>query len=91
MCCRTFLGVAAAVAGPAPVAAQALVDSQLLAFDPAALAEEGHRDPDAVIGRTTKKSGKVTNGPMDVPGGGRIAQLSDPQGAAFAVHEPPKK
>jgi len=40
-----LLGVATVVAGPAPVAAQALVDSRLLAFDPASLAEEGHRDP----------------------------------------------
>jgi predicted enzyme related to lactoylglutathione lyase len=29
--------------------------------------------------------GKVTNGPMDIPGG-RIAQCLDPQGAAFALH-----
>lgn len=33
------------------------------------------------------KGGKVLNGPMDVPGGGRIAQCLDPQGAAFALHE----
>jgi len=39
-----LLGVAAAVAGPSPVAVQALVDSRLLAFDAEALAEEGHRD-----------------------------------------------
>jgi predicted enzyme related to lactoylglutathione lyase len=31
------------------------------------------------------------NGPMDVPGGGRIVQLLDPQGAAFALHQPPRK
>lgn len=31
--------------------------------------------------------GKVTQGPMDVPGGSRIAQILDPQGGAFAVHE----
>jgi len=31
------------------------------------------------------------NGPMDVPGGGRIAQPTDPQGAAFALHQAPKK
>jgi predicted enzyme related to lactoylglutathione lyase len=31
------------------------------------------------------------NGPMDVPGGGRIAQLADPQGAVFALHQSPKK
>ena len=30
--------------------------------------------------------GKILNGPMDVPGGGRIAQCLDPQGAAFAIH-----
>lgn len=30
--------------------------------------------------------GTVLNGPMDVPGGDRIAQCMDPQGAAFAVH-----
>ncbi len=30
--------------------------------------------------------GQVLNGPMDVPGGGRIAQCLDPQGAMVAVH-----
>lgn len=39
-----LLGVAAAVAGPADVAAQALVDSRLLMFDASALVEEGRRD-----------------------------------------------
>jgi predicted enzyme related to lactoylglutathione lyase len=48
-------------------------------------------DLDAAIGRATKKGGKVMNGPMDVPGGGRIAQLMDDQGAAFALHQAPKK
>src|SRR6266568_6359023 len=47
-------------------------------------------DLDAAIGRATKKGGKVMNGPMDVPGGGRIAQLTDAQGAAFALHQGPK-
>ena len=31
--------------------------------------------------------GRVTQGPMEVPGGSRIAQVLDPQGGAFAVHE----
>jgi hypothetical protein len=31
--------------------------------------------------------GRVTAGPMEVPGGSRIAQILDPQGGAFAVHE----
>jgi predicted enzyme related to lactoylglutathione lyase len=30
--------------------------------------------------------GKINNGPMEVPGGTWIAHLSDPQGAAFALH-----
>jgi uncharacterized protein len=44
-------------------------------------------DLDAAIGRATKKGAKIMNGPMDVPGGGRIAQLTDPQGAVFALHQ----
>jgi uncharacterized protein len=35
--------------------------------------------------------GRVTQGPMEVPGGSRIAQILDPQGGAFAVHEPARK
>src|SRR6185437_9578855 len=35
--------------------------------------------------------GRVTQGPMEVPGGSRIAQIVDPQGGAFAVHEPAKQ
>jgi len=38
------LGVAAAVAGPSPVAAQALLDTTLLVFDPRALSAEARAD-----------------------------------------------
>ena len=31
--------------------------------------------------------GQVVNGPMEVPGGDRVAQCLDPQGAMFALHE----
>jgi predicted enzyme related to lactoylglutathione lyase len=41
---------------------------------------------DAAAAKAAKLGGKVLNGPMDVPGGGRIAQLMDAQGAAIAVH-----
>src|SRR6266849_4646604 len=34
----------------------------------------------------TRSGGRILTGPMDVPGGGRIAMCVDPQGAAFAVH-----
>lgn len=43
--------------------------------------------PSADSAATTvqRLGGKVLNGPMDIPGGGRITQCMDPQGAAFAV------
>jgi hypothetical protein len=37
----------------------------------------------------TRLGGTILNGPMEVPGGDRIAQARDPQGAAFAVHSVP--
>jgi uncharacterized protein len=40
---------------------------------------------DAAIERIKANGGKIVNGPMDVPGGGRIAVAGDPQGAMFAV------
>ena len=43
-------------------------------------------DLDAAITRAKKRGATVMNGPMDVPGG-RIVQLTDPQGAAFALHQ----
>jgi len=48
-------------------------------------------DLDAAIARATKQNAKVMNGPMEVPGGGRIAQLTDPQGVFFALHQNAKK
>jgi predicted enzyme related to lactoylglutathione lyase len=36
--------------------------------------------------RVKQLGGQVLNGPMDVPGGDRVAQCMDPQGAAFAIH-----
>lgn len=47
-------------------------------------------DVDAAAKRATQKGAKLMNGPMDVPGGTRIAQLTDPQGAFFALHGPGK-
>ena len=44
-------------------------------------------DLDAAVARAQEAGGTLCNGPMDVPGGDRIAQLTDPQGAFFALHE----
>jgi predicted enzyme related to lactoylglutathione lyase len=44
-------------------------------------------DLDATLERVKNHGGKLLNGPMDVPGGDRIAQCVDPQGAMFALYE----
>lgn len=41
---------------------------------------------DETVEKVKELGGQVLNGPMDVPGGDRIAQCMDPQGAAFALH-----
>lgn len=46
-------------------------------------------DLDAALARAKAKDARVINGPMPVPGGQRIVQLLDPQGAAFALVTPP--
>ena len=43
-------------------------------------------DLDGALDRVKKGGGQVWNGPMDIPGGERVAQCVDPQGAAFALH-----
>lgn len=44
-------------------------------------------DLEGTIERATSARGSVLVGPMDVPGGDRIAQLMDPYGAFFALHK----
>jgi len=43
-------------------------------------------DLDAALARVKTGRGQVLNGPHEVPGGDRVAQCMDPQGAAFALH-----
>lgn len=42
-------------------------------------------DLDASLAKIADLGGQVVNGPMEVPGGDRVAQCVDPQGAMFAV------
>lgn len=44
-------------------------------------------DIDEAIARAKAKGGKLVHGPHEVPGGGRAAQLQDPQGCAFALSQ----
>lgn len=44
-------------------------------------------DVNAVAERIKARGGKVTNGPMEVPGGDKIVMGADPQGGMFAVHQ----
>lgn len=43
------------------------------------------KDADETARKVTQKGGKILGGPMDVPGGGRIAQCMDVQGGVFAI------
>ena len=43
-------------------------------------------DVDARAEQVKTMGGTILNGPMEVPGGDRIVQCMDPQGAAFALH-----
>jgi len=38
------------------------------------------------VEKVMKGGGQIVHGPMDVPGGDRVAQCLDPQGALFALH-----
>ena len=42
-------------------------------------------DTDATVAKATELGGKVCAPPMDIPGTGRFAVISDPQGAAFGI------
>ena len=44
-------------------------------------------DVDQAANAAKAAGGRIVNGPMEVPGGDWIAQIVDPQGAAFAVHQ----
>lgn len=46
-------------------------------------------DLEAACARVTAGGGKILNGPMEVPGGEKVAQCLDAQGAAFALHGVP--
>lgn len=54
--------------------------------DPAWLGYVRVKDVEKIVKKVKSAGGKLINGPMDVPGGDRIAQFLDPQGAMFAVH-----
>jgi predicted enzyme related to lactoylglutathione lyase len=43
-------------------------------------------DVDAAAERVKSNGGKILNGPMEVPGGSRIVNCQDPQGAHFSLH-----
>jgi predicted enzyme related to lactoylglutathione lyase len=65
--------------------------SKEMKFPPSWLYYVEVRDLDGTIERVKSKGGKLMNGPNTVPTGARIAQMLDPQGAAFALHEIAKK
>jgi predicted enzyme related to lactoylglutathione lyase len=44
-------------------------------------------DISAAVERIKQNGGRIVNGPMEVPGGDLVLNASDPQGAAFALHQ----
>jgi len=46
-------------------------------------------DVEVSVEKVRELGGQVLNGPMEVPGGDKVAQCCDPQGAAFALHSKP--
>lgn len=44
-------------------------------------------DLEGSLARVKERGGTIVRGPMEVPGGDRVALCADPQGAAFAFHE----
>ncbi len=44
-------------------------------------------DIQAAVAAVKAEGGTVLNGPMEVPGGDLVAQIQDPQGADFALHQ----
>jgi len=44
-------------------------------------------DLDGSLARAKERGGSLVRGPMEVPGGDRVALCVDPQGAGFAFHE----
>lgn len=44
-------------------------------------------DIDAALDQVKERGGRVLNGPDEVPGGDRVAQCLDPEGAGFGLHE----
>ena len=43
-------------------------------------------DIDAAVERIKANGGTIINGPMEVPGGDKIVNALDPQGAGFSLH-----
>jgi predicted enzyme related to lactoylglutathione lyase len=44
-------------------------------------------DLDRALAAVTDRGGAIVSGPMEVPGGSKVAQCLDPQGASFALHQ----
>jgi len=43
-------------------------------------------DVDAAVERVKANGGRILSGPMEVPGGDKVATATDPQGATFGLH-----
>jgi predicted enzyme related to lactoylglutathione lyase len=44
-------------------------------------------DIETAVEAASSEGGRLLSGPMEIPGGDRVARLIDPQGAVFALHQ----
>jgi hypothetical protein len=72
------------VGGLMPLSAQA----RLANVEPAWVGYISVEDVDASVARLLRLGGRVLHAPVDIPGTGRSAKVSDPQGAVFNLFNP---
>jgi hypothetical protein len=71
--------------GERPAAGMMKIDESWGDVPPSWLVYFAVNDCDASVAEAGALGGELCKGPMDIPGVGRFAVMTDPQGAAFAV------
>lgn len=75
-------------AGDAMVAGLMELPSPMVGMPPNWTLYFGVDDADAAAAAIAAAGGRILNGPADIPGTGRFAAVTDPQGASFGILQP---
>ncbi len=74
-------------AGDWPIGGAYTIPASMAGMPPSWMPYIMTNDLDGACGRVSSMGGHIMNGPMEVPGGGRVAMCTDAHGAAFGLHE----